>query len=164
MPGRMLQLFYYGPVILWMALIFLGSTQIGSSVQSYRLVVRLVRLLTPDEAAGASSESLHKLDRFARKIAHITEYAVLTLLTARAAQFGRRTLRMRSLPGCAAFCVLYAATDELHQAFVPGRSALPRDVLIDSVGVAISLAALLCWNIVKSLEQQLWNRLNSEGT
>ena len=32
-------------------------------------------------------------------------------------------------------CVAYAALDEYHQMFVPGRSAEVRDVLIDSIGI-----------------------------
>jgi len=35
---------------------------------------------------------------------------------------------------------LYAATDELHQSFVPGRHPSPVDVGIDSAGAAISIA------------------------
>ena len=34
---------------------------------------------------------------------------------------------------------LYAATDEFHQLFVPGRAGLPTDVLIDATGAALGL-------------------------
>ena len=37
--------------------------------------------------------------------------------------------------------VLYAASDELHQAFVRGRHASPVDVAIDTVGLLIGLLA-----------------------
>ena len=49
-----------------------------------------------------------------------------------------RTLRKAALVawGCAA---LYAATDEVHQLFVPGRAGLFTDVLIDATGAAIGL-------------------------
>lgn len=49
-----------------------------------------------------------------------------------------RTLRKAALVawGCAA---LYAATDEFHQLFVPGRAGLFTDVLIDATGAAIGL-------------------------
>ena len=41
--------------------------------------------------------------------------------------------------------VLYAATDEFHQTFVPSREGCIRDVAIDSCGVALALLALwLC--------------------
>ena len=41
-------------------------------------------------------------------------------------------------------CALYAASDELHQAFIPGRSPQLADVLIDCGGAlaGILLAAL----------------------
>ena len=31
--------------------------------------------------------------------------------------------------------VIYASTDEIHQAFVPGRGPLVTDVILDSMGV-----------------------------
>ena len=37
--------------------------------------------------------------------------------------------------------VAYAASDELHQHFVPGRTGAPLDVAIDAVGVALGVAA-----------------------
>jgi len=71
-------------------------------------------------------------DTLLRKGAHMTEYAVLALLLARA--LGREAPAF-------ALGVLYAASDELHQAFVRGRHASPVDVAIDSVGLLIGLLA-----------------------
>jgi VanZ family protein len=34
----------------------------------------------------------------------------------------------------------FAVTDEIHQAFVPGRQASPLDVAIDVTGIAVGLA------------------------
>ena len=46
-----------------------------------------------------------------------------------------------------AFSAFYAASDEFHQLFVPGRAGLFSDVLIDSCGAALgsALAALVAW-------------------
>ncbi len=46
-----------------------------------------------------------------------------------------------------AFSTLYAASDEFHQLFVPGRAGLFTDVAIDSCGAALgsALAALVAW-------------------
>ena len=66
-----------------------------------------------------------------RKLAHFGEYAVLGLLLGRA--LGREPLA--ALAGAA-----YAATDELHQHFVPGRRAAFRDVAIDTAGVLVGVA------------------------
>ena len=38
--------------------------------------------------------------------------------------------------------VIYAVSDEIHQAFVPGRSAQLSDVCIDACGAAIGLSLI----------------------
>jgi VanZ family protein len=69
-------------------------------------------------------------DTILRKGAHTLEYAILGALLLRALR--------REAP--AFFIgVGYAITDELHQHFVGGRHASPRDVAIDSVGVFLGL-------------------------
>jgi VanZ like family len=75
-------------------------------------------------------------DLVLRKIAHAGEYAVLGALLARAT--GRPWL-------AAALGVLYAVSDEVHQAFVPGRAGSPLDVAIDGVGV---VCGVLVWQHV----------------
>ena len=44
---------------------------------------------------------------------------------------------------------LYAASDEIHQLFVPGRSGQLSDVILDSAGALAGVAAftVLCWLI-----------------
>ncbi len=71
-------------------------------------------------------------DLVLRKLAHTVEYAILGALLLRAVR--------RELPALAAG-IAYAASDELHQHFVPGRRGAPLDVLIDSVGVALGVLA-----------------------
>jgi VanZ family protein len=75
---------------------------------------------------------LGNVDLILRKGAHITEYAVLAVLLLRA--IGRDAPAL-------ALGVLYAASDEFHQAFVRGRHASPIDVAIDTVGLLIGLLA-----------------------
>jgi VanZ family protein len=69
-------------------------------------------------------------DLILRKGAHVTEYAILGFLLVRA--LGREAPAL-------AFGVVYAASDELHQAFVRGRHASPVDVAIDTVGVLLGI-------------------------
>jgi VanZ family protein len=74
-----------------------------------------------------------------RKLAHFTEYAVLTGLWWRAL----RGLGVRfPLAVAMAISVGYAATDEFHQTFVDGRQGTPVDVLIDSAGIATAATAI----------------------
>ena len=76
-----------------------------------------------------------------RKLAHFVEYALLVGLWWRAL---RTRLALRSAVGVAfAISVLYAASDEIHQLSVQGRTGTPRDVLIDALGAATSAALIL---------------------
>lgn len=85
-----------------------------------------------------------------RKIAHFVEYMILGGLSAaswvlyQAEEQGNRKPFFLIAWGS---CVLFAVLDELHQAFVPGRTSSIRDVLLDSVG-ALFGAFLVAW-IVK---------------
>jgi VanZ family protein len=83
-------------------------------------------------AVPSLSSGLGEWDYALRKCAHMTEYAVLAALLCRALG--------HELPAFLA-TVAYAATDELHQHFVPGRHASAVDVAIDAVGAAIGLVA-----------------------
>ena len=88
------------------------------------------------------STGLGTWDLVLRKIAHATEYALLGLLLVRAL--------LREVPALV-LGVLYAASDEVHQAFVRGRHASPVDVAIDSVGL---LAGVLVWR--RARRRALW--------
>ena len=75
-----------------------------------------------------------------RKLAHVTEYAVLTFLWWRALR--GLGIAGAALPAAIAISLLYACTDELHQTFVDGRRGTPVDVAIDSIGIAIAAVAI----------------------
>ena len=71
-------------------------------------------------------------DLVLRKIAHAAEFAVLGFLLLRAV--GRDGIAL-------ALGIAYAASDELHQHFVPGRQGSPLDLLIDAIGVTVGVYA-----------------------
>jgi VanZ family protein len=71
-------------------------------------------------------------DTILRKGAHAVEYAILGALLLRA--IGRAAPAFLAGVG-------YSITDEIHQHFVAGRHASPRDVAIDSVGVFVGILA-----------------------
>ena len=84
-----------------------------------------------------------------RKAAHVTEYAILALLLYRAM---RRTLERspeiwcRQCAGWAfGIALIYAASDEWHQSFVPSRGGTIHDVLIDGAGAALGLVLWQGW-------------------
>ncbi|MBU0502825.1 MAG: VanZ family protein [Candidatus Omnitrophota bacterium] len=77
-----------------------------------------------------------------RKISHITEYFILTLLLYRAFKgtFIPSRLNLFFWPG--ALSILYAVSDEIHQYFVPTRGPSLEDVLIDCAGIIIFYVSL----------------------
>ena len=82
----------------------------------------------PDLAIG-----LGVWDLVLRKLAHVVEYAVLGGLLFRAVAHEPTAVLLGSL---------YAVTDEVHQAFVPGRDGSPLDWLLDTVGAAAGVLIL----------------------
>ena len=72
-------------------------------------------------------------DMLFKKTAHLGAYAVLGWLYAQGWGQGRPWWQ----PWLAA--VLYAASDELHQAFVPGRHPWAVDVVIDGLGAGLGI-------------------------
>ena len=81
---------------------------------------------------------LGTLDFVLRKLAHATEYALLTILWA----WALRPATRWNVPAAAAITILYAASDEFHQTFVEGRHGTPTDILVDAAGVVIAITLL----------------------
>lgn len=81
-----------------------------------------------------------------RKSAHVFEYAVLSVLAWRyfAAVFEKESF-VRVLLLAGSFALAYGMLDELHQFFIFGRGARFTDVLVDFVGIALSLGAIAFW-------------------
>jgi VanZ family protein len=69
-------------------------------------------------------------DLVLRKLAHLAEFAVLGALLVRA---------VRREPAAIVLGSAYAASDEVHQAFVDGRQGSPVDWTIDTVGVVLGV-------------------------
>lgn len=131
-----------------MAVISFMSTNAGSAEHSSRILTPLLRWIRPD----ASPEEFALVHLLVRKAAHLTEYAILSMLAFRALRHSRRpTDRPWSnwRVGILAFLIAgaYSASDEFHQSFVPGRTGAIGDVLIDCCGAALglSLMGLIYW-------------------
>ncbi len=81
---------------------------------------------------------------------HMTEYAVLALLTLRAFAGGRWAgVTTGALAAAWAVSAAYGVTDEWHQMHVPGRTSELRDLANDAIGAALALAAAGAWGIMR---------------
>ena len=151
--------FYWGSltlVLLLMGLIFYFSAQTGpeSGGSSGRLDSVFLRWLYPDfsEYSAQRQWDLYFLvDFIVRKSAHLLEYAALGFALRLHLQVLMRYCPIRR-PQRLAWGIgsLYAASDELHQLFTPGRAARLADVGIDSLGVILGLLFfLLCAVLIR---------------
>jgi VanZ family protein len=124
-----------------MAVIFAASSDAHSYEHSSRFIEPVLHWLFP-RMPQAQIEEIHHL---IRKCGHLTEYAVLALLLWRAFGQSRNNLPAWSWPrvgGVLLVVFLYAASDEFHQRFVPTRTPLVSDVLIDTAGGALGLMVI----------------------
>ncbi len=110
MKKKIRQLVRYLPALIWMALIFYGSSQ--------------QRIKVADQ---------FWLNFLFFKTLHVLEYGILFLLWCLA--LGDNKSYSTKL--AAALTIFYGITDELHQTLVPTREGRLRDVLIDALGVLI---------------------------
>jgi VanZ family protein len=148
-PGRASRLWRYGPLLLWMAFIFFASSGQLSASNTSRIIRPLLLWLFPD----IGEESLAFVHFIIRKLAHLTEYAILALLAARAfISSSRQTFRHRWFLLAGLLVTLYALSDEFHQRFVPSRTGTIVDSFIDIAGGFIALLLLSVWRGVKKRE------------
>ncbi len=105
------------PVIIWMGVIFIGSS-IGSM---------------PKVGGRATDAIVHRT-------AHLIEFAMLGWLLLRALSDGRLPER-RTFIIALIIVTLYGASDEFHQRFTPGRSSELSAVAFDAVGGLIGQGA-----------------------
>lgn len=127
--------YYLGP-ILWMVIISLFSTDAGSMAHTNALLAPVVKFFAPEISRRNLVITLITI----RKIAHVVEYAILSLLWFYALKQGKPGWSWRAAFRALAICVVYASLDELHQTFVLTRTASLQDVGIDSFGAILGQA------------------------
>ena len=125
-------------VILNMAVIFMFSAQNGE--KSSEISQKMAEDTVADKNAG--KDELKTVELIYRKSAHFSIFCCLGFLTfGMLKSNGKIKDTKRLIIISLIICVLYAASDELHQNFVDGRDCRALDVLIDSVGSSVGICA-----------------------
>ena len=119
------------PLIAWMSVIFLFSTDPFSSSHTSSILGPLLASLLP----SLTIEDIDFIHVIVRKLGHWCEYFILArlLMGVITGQFPLWNSSRQFLLSLV-LAILYAAGDEWHQSFVPSRSASLFDVLIDCFG------------------------------
>jgi VanZ family protein len=128
------------PALAWAVVIFIFSTGVFTAENTSRIIVPILHWLFPYLSLATLAEIHHLI----RKCAHFAEYFILSLLILRGIRGERRETHVRWALIVVLIVAAYASLDELHQAFVPGRTAAVTDVLLDTTGgIAAQIVAAL---------------------
>jgi VanZ family protein len=128
---------YWLPLLIWLGVIFVGSTNVTSAEHTSRYIGPFLLWVKP----GISPMTIWTIVILARKCAHVSEYAVLALLLWRALRSVPALRTKTFIVFCAVLvgCAVVAAGDEFHQTFVKSRSPSVRDALLDVAGALVGL-------------------------
>ena len=147
-------------LVLVMIMIFCFSAQPAeaSNETSDGVITKILSILYPDFTSldeFAQQDIVITLVLPVRGLAHFSEFFLLGAVSfVFFSTFGGVFSRRRSMISFL-FGLIYAASDEVHQIFVPGRACQLTDVLVDSLGVFTAI--MLCVII-----SRLWRRRRSE--
>ena len=115
-------------LIIWMIFIFvMSSFSATESTNQSNIIVTVI-------SSTINISNTHLLTVTIRKLAHLTEYLILGILSYNVFKKYNKSIHISVL-----VCFLYAISDEIHQIFIPGRSGQITDILIDAIGALIGI-------------------------
>ncbi|HEX5236821.1 MAG TPA: VanZ family protein [Silvibacterium sp.] len=135
------------PAALAVLMIAIESTVMMSADNTSRWLLPIwVHLFGPITPAHWAT-----VHHYIRKTGHFTGYGIVSLCffhgwrkTLHLTSSGVRALWMRSAALAIGCTVLVASADEFHQSFLPSRTGVPQDVVLDTSGaIAVQLLVLL---------------------
>jgi VanZ family protein len=117
--------------------------RLWGAVVLYMAVIFYVSGLSDPPVPSGTDKSLHGLT-----------YLGLVIVVVRAVVGGLpRRIDMRVAIIAFLITVAYAATDEVHQMFVPGRTADVFDLVADAGGAILGTAACWAWGIISPVSR-----------
>ena len=126
-------------VVLCITVIWIFSGESFSADSTSGLLGSLLRWLHPD----ISWRALVRAHFYARKAAHLTEYAVLAVLAFRALRLSLDVSTPRIIGLAMGLVVAVAALDELRQSFLATRTGSLGDVAINFTGGALGVGLIV---------------------
>lgn len=139
----MKEVIFFIPCMIILSLIFSFSAQNGDTSGGLSETITTYVLETynfffhPESAPNVLVNRMDFIHFLIRKTAHVSEYFALCmslLLPLNRVLNKKRNVLLIS----AIASVVFAALDEYHQTFIPGRMGSIKDVLIDSIGITFA--------------------------
>ena len=120
-----------------------SKTSGGISQKVTEFIIKFIPSIQQTEE-NQREEIIDRIESVIRKIAHFSIYTLVGFLLM--SLMGTYKMKEIDQIGTSLIIgVIYASTDEIHQAFIPGRGPQITDVMLDSLGVltGIFIAILL---------------------
>ena len=141
-------------IILWLLVIFVFSSmnENTSHIQSKKVVQKIYinKQIVENNKITKNNiqKAKNKYDQKIRKIAHVTEFAILNIFFVNLIHQLKEKFKLKYLIISIILTFIYACTDEIHQIFVQGRTSSFIDVLIDTAGaITTSLIIYVIYKI-----------------
>lgn len=119
-----------------MAIIFYLSSQVSTDSSNTTNIVINIMYSIYKALFRNNAISLEVFANYAfaptRKLAHLTEYAILGMLF-------YININNNKIKYSLILSILFSISDEIHQYFVPGRFCSATDVLIDTCGIVLGI-------------------------
>ena len=136
-------------MLVWAIVISLLSIHLFTADNTVRFILPILHRLFP----GASQPTSSFMHLVIRKCAHFVEHFPLSLLILRVLRGDRNELRCAWVMAAIVVVAGYAALDEFHQSLLPGRTAEPSDVLLDTARWSGSSSSRRTCGIVKQIRR-----------
>ena len=132
---KILGTFFVVAIVGWLVFLFFNSSEgyVDSNMRSYYFLKKF---------NINNGEISYETNVLIRKLAHLFEYMVLAIILI--IIFKLFSFRKSTLCTTTLFLIILIGTlDEFYQSFIPGRSSLVSDVLIDTLGGVLAVILYL---------------------
>lgn len=148
-------------IVLWLGFIWHNSAENGNeTVETSNGVTQIVAGIVVPGYGGLPQEEktavIEKISPSVRSLAHASEFFVLALLVGSlVCTFAFKSVFLKQISITLTACVLCACADEIHQYFVPGRTADILDILVDVAGALVGCGILIAVAVCKNKKAKI---------
>lgn len=146
-------------VMIWMGIIFYLSHQPATQSNELSTGITQKIIKSVEKVATNLDIDTRNFNHIIRKMAHFTAYFILGVLVLNAIKQSY-SLDIKWALASIIICILYAISDEVHQAFIPGRGPAVFDVLIDSLGATTGILLYKMFHVKHFINIKEWWNLD----
>lgn len=136
-----------------------SKTSGGISQKVTEFIIKFIPSIQQKEE-NQREEVIDRIESVIRKIAHFSIYTLVGFLLM-SLMSTYKIKEINQIGTSLIIGVIYASTDEIHQAFIPGRGPQITDVMLDSLGVLTGIfISMLLIEIIRRITKKTYNNIN----